>query len=360
MGLNETFTGLGVAIGPPLGGLLFSLGGFWCPFVTLACSLLPGVLFIHVAFRPAAGATADDDGDDDDDDESSVSVLDVLRIPQVALIVAACVLDESALTFVMPTFAEHALATGLASTPAAIGVYFTANALLYTIAAPTVGLFTTPGNARRMIVGGLTLTSVACFFFGPSAWLLPVLDALPLALPIPAAVLFGFALLGIGEGMAMAPLMEDMMVSCGRQGDAYINSLSSVMAASFALGEVVGPMVGTNLTALVGFHSATTALGLVLTAYTVLLALFGGRLRGSEELPQGEGKTVSAVADAALSPPTAADDGDGDRVGELPVGRRSRRSRVSTSELQLSRSKRVSSRRASLGAWSSRLSLTER
>ena len=60
-GLNETFTGLGVAIGPPIGGLLFALGGFWCPFVTLAIALLPGIVFIHVTFRPSAAEGFEDE-----------------------------------------------------------------------------------------------------------------------------------------------------------------------------------------------------------------------------------------------------------------------------------------------------------
>ncbi|KOO22731.1 amino acid permease family protein [Chrysochromulina tobinii] len=212
-GLNETFTGLGVAIGPPIGGLLFAIGGFWCPFVTLACALLPGIVFIHVALRPSAAEGFKDEVEGVEDDVSEAgSVLTVLRVPGVATIMLACVLAESAITFLMPTFAEHALATGLGTSAPAIGMYFTANALLYTVGAPLVGLFTTPANARRMIVCGMVILSGACFLIGPR----------------------------LGEGLAMAPLMEDMMVSCGANSSAYLNSLSGLMAASFALGQSGG------------------------------------------------------------------------------------------------------------------------
>jgi MFS family permease len=279
-GLNETFTGLGVAIGPPIGGLLFAIGGFWCPFVTLACALLPGIVFIHVAFRPSAAEGFKDEVEGVEDDVSEAgSVLTVLRVPGVATIMLACVLAESAITFLMPTFAEHALATGLGTSAPAIGMYFTANALLYTVGAPLVGLFTTPANARRMIVCGMVLLSGACFLIGPSEWVRPALADLPAR----GVVLFGFALLGLGEGLAMAPLMEDMMVSCGANSSAYLNSLSGLMAASFALGQVVGPLAGTILTAWLGFNRSSTALATALSLYTMGLLLFGGRLGGATE-----------------------------------------------------------------------------
>ena len=282
-GLNETFTGLGVAIGPPIGGLLFALGGFWCPFVTLAIALLPGIVFIHVTFRPSAAEGFEDEVEGVEDDVSeAVSVLTVLRVPGVTTIVLACILAESAITFIMPTFAEHALATGLGASAPAIGMYFTANALLYTVGAPLVGLYTTPANARRMIVCGMVLLSVACFLLGPSDWVRPALADLPAR----GVVLFGFALLGLGEGLAMAPLMEDMMVSCGANGSAYINyinSLSGLMAASFALGQVIGPLAGTILTAWLGFNRSSTALATALSLYTMGLLLFGGRLGGATE-----------------------------------------------------------------------------
>ncbi len=71
------------------------------------------------------------------------------------LIAGACVLSESALTFVMPTFAEHATSQGLASSPAAVGAYFAANALAYTVAAPLVGLVSSRRNSRVLIVVGM-------------------------------------------------------------------------------------------------------------------------------------------------------------------------------------------------------------
>lgn len=41
LGICEISTGLGYMVGPPLGGFLFSLGGFACPFFVLGTALLP-------------------------------------------------------------------------------------------------------------------------------------------------------------------------------------------------------------------------------------------------------------------------------------------------------------------------------
>jgi hypothetical protein len=55
------------------------------------------------------------------------------------------------------------------------------------------------------------------------------------------------------------------------------------MAASFALGQVVGPLAGTILTAWLGFNRSSTALATALSLYTMGLLLFGGRLGGATE-----------------------------------------------------------------------------
>ena len=62
----------------------------------------------------------------------------------------------------------------------------------------------------------------------------------------------------------MTPVMDDMMHSCGENADAAVNSLSSLMAASFSLGQMVGPIVGAGLTTRIGFPWACTLMALVL------------------------------------------------------------------------------------------------
>lgn len=277
LGMLEAFTGIGVAIGPPLGGVLYGLGGFSLPFVALACALLPGVAFIHVTFgRHAEAADSAEDEGEEGADESSIAT--ALQIPQVLIAIVTCVLAEATLTFVMPTFAEHATAEGLAASPAATGVYFAANAVAYTIAAPLVGFLTSSSNARVMIVSGMGVLSASTFFLGPSPWLRPLLPHHQGSAAHRGVVLMAFTTLGVGEGVTMAPLMEDMRTSCGEKADAYIDSLSGLMAASYALGEMLGPVAGSALAAWLGFNWASTALASTLAVWTGLLFVLSPRL----------------------------------------------------------------------------------
>ena len=61
-------------------------------------------------------------------------------------------------------------------------------------------------------------------------------------------MVLALVLFGLGESMSMTPVMDDMMHSCGENADAAVNSLSSPMAASFSLGQMVGLTVGAGLT----------------------------------------------------------------------------------------------------------------
>lgn len=67
----ETFTGLGFMLGPPLGGVLYSAGGFKLPFIVLGSlllSILPVVILIlprdqDLPQKVDTGLTASNDKD---------------------------------------------------------------------------------------------------------------------------------------------------------------------------------------------------------------------------------------------------------------------------------------------------------
>ena len=80
-------------MGPPLGGWLYSSGGYPLPFIALSTALIGATALLQVAFAPQVGggkggkgggmAASAVDGDDDDDEEEEVSVLRVISIRQV-------------------------------------------------------------------------------------------------------------------------------------------------------------------------------------------------------------------------------------------------------------------------------------
>ena len=142
-------TGLGYMVGPPLGGWLFSIGGFRTPFLLLGVLLLPAAALIHQRVPPelcrqeareqreGGGGTPTRDTptrhvrdtrarhvrvasrqalEKHEDGERDVPLGDLLRNPQILLIAVASVLANSDYAFLEPTLGDHAKALGIATT----------------------------------------------------------------------------------------------------------------------------------------------------------------------------------------------------------------------------------------------------
>lgn len=111
LGITEISTGLGYMVGPPLGGWLFSVGGFTMPFLVLGVMLLPAAALIyhrvpHEMFRVSK---------DELDAKSEVSMRSLMRNPQVVVIAVASMLANSDYAFLEPTLGDHSTAMNLAS-----------------------------------------------------------------------------------------------------------------------------------------------------------------------------------------------------------------------------------------------------
>ena len=54
LGICEISTGLGYMIGPPLGGFLYSVGGFSMPFIVLGFAVAPAAALLYSYMPPDA------------------------------------------------------------------------------------------------------------------------------------------------------------------------------------------------------------------------------------------------------------------------------------------------------------------
>jgi len=265
LGITEISTGLGYMVGPALGGWLFSMGGFTMPFLVLGSLLLPtaAVIYVHV---PAEMFRINKDGDDG---KGEVTLRALMRNPQVMIIAVASMLANSDYAFLEPTLGDHATANKVATTPDSIGMLFSIASVTYTLSCPLTGILAKRSRLgpRRVIVTGLVLQLVGFLLIGPS----PILrTGAGVAMPQMGAAL---VLFGLGESMSMTPVMDDMMSSCGAMADASVNALSSLMASSFSLGQMIGPLLGSAVTARLGFPSACSAMALVLLLHSSVIVL---------------------------------------------------------------------------------------
>mmetsp|Transcript_19402 Transcript_19402/g.58560 ORF Transcript_19402/g.58560 Transcript_19402/m.58560 type:complete len:470 (-) Transcript_19402:431-1840(-) len=323
MGLTEISTGLGYMVGPPLGGILFALGGFATPFMVLGLALLPAAALINYRLPP------DDRKRSNDETKGDVSMKALMRNPQITLIALASMLANSDYAFLEPTLGDHAKSFGHAQSEAGIGMLFSISSVTYTLACPLIGIlanryahrgrvctgcclvtseqmltqnaYPSPDEMSRerfgprpIILTGLLLQLIGFLLIGPSP-LLAMGPKLGLGQMVIALVLFG-----IGESMSMTPVMDDMMNSCGDLADASVNSLSSILAASFSLGQMVGPVVGTALTSRFSFPTACTAMALVLLLHTSAIFFI-------DAMPTRKGVRDGAYQElTALNPPEVA------------------------------------------------------
>jgi len=264
LGITEISTGLGYMVGPALGGWLYSIGGFTMPFLVLGTLLLPtaAIIYFHV---PAEMFRVNKELDG----KTELTIRALMRNPQVMIIAIASMLANSDYAFLEPTLGDHATANKVATSPDSIGMLFSIASVTYTLSCPLIGILANRSRLgpRRVIVTGLVLQLVGFLLIGPS----PILRiGESVAMPQMAAAL---VLFGLGESMSMTPVMDDMMSSCGASADTSVNALSSLMASSFSLGQMIGPLLGSAITARLGFAWACTAMALVLLVHSSVIGL---------------------------------------------------------------------------------------
>lgn len=264
LGITEISTGLGYMVGPALGGWLYSMGGFTMPFLVLGTLLLPtaAIIYFHV---PSEMFRVNKEGEG----KNEITLRALMRNPQVMIIAIASMLANSDYAFLEPTLGDHATANKVATTPDSIGMLFSIASVTYTLSCPLIGILANRSRLgpRRVIVTGLVLQLVGFLLIGPS----PILrTGDSVAMPQMAAAL---VLFGLGESMSMTPVMDDMMSSCGASADSSVNALSSLMASSFSLGQMIGPLLGSAITARLGFPSACSLMAGVLLVHSSVIVL---------------------------------------------------------------------------------------
>merc|ERR1712087_280588 len=132
LGICEISTGLGYMVGPPLGGSLFSLGGFAAPFLILGLALLPTAALIYYKVPPDNHRLGKEEA------RTDVAMQTLLSNPQVVVIALASMLANSDYAFLEPTLGAHLAEQGIANTPDSIGMLFSVSSITYTLACPVI------------------------------------------------------------------------------------------------------------------------------------------------------------------------------------------------------------------------------
>ncbi|XP_061173557.1 MFS-type transporter SLC18B1-like [Saccostrea echinata] len=270
-GVLETFSGLGLIVGPAVGGALYQLGGFGLPFFVVgSIAVLNGVLGYFLLGHI-----------DDSPRPKTKSILHLLKNPYTWVIALTISAGSFSLGFLDPTLALHVeKLPELNGKTALIGLMFLISGGVYSFTAPLWGYLTDKkGIVKTMIVLGGLVGAVGYLLMGPT----PLIEQLPFEL---WSIILSLALMGLGIGCAIIPTFRGLIDSAKELGmeenmDTH-GMVSGLFNSCFSLGAFMGPTVGGVLVEEFGFDwSATGCAGLI--TLSVFVTTIYGLLRSRSE-----------------------------------------------------------------------------
>ncbi|KAM6139652.1 MFS-type transporter SLC18B1 isoform 3-T3 [Phoenicopterus ruber ruber] len=214
LGSLEIFTGLGLVLGPPLGGFLYQSFGYEVPFITLGCIVLV-LVPVNMCILPKYDSIPSKD-----------SFWKLILLPKVFLLCLTIFSLSVCLGFLDPTMSLFILKKF--KLPAGyVGLVFLGLALSYSLSSPLLGLLSDkmPYLRKWLLVAGGLMTALCFFLLGP------------------APVLHIESENGFEEGLSLLGLV------------------SGLFNAMWSLGAFAGPTLGGFLNEKLGFEWASAIQG---------------------------------------------------------------------------------------------------
>ncbi|XP_023807782.1 MFS-type transporter SLC18B1 isoform X1 [Oryzias latipes] len=268
LGSLEVFTGLGLIVGPPVGGWFYHSFGYEVPFMLLGCLLLIMVPF-NLYVLPSIEA-----------DPSKDSFLRLLSHVKVLLICFVIFTLSSGLGFFDATLSLYAMKTFNLSS-GYVGLIMLGLSLPYCLASPLIGYFTDkyPDSRIGLTVTGGIVTAMGFCLLGPAPFLHISSQLWLLVLML--------GLIGFSLGMTAIPTFPEIIV-CAREkgleeGLSTLGMVSGLFGAFWSTGMFYGPIVGGLITQHLTFEWAATIQGGVGLLAALLLGMYSlwERRRGS-------------------------------------------------------------------------------
>ncbi|XP_027706412.1 MFS-type transporter SLC18B1 isoform X2 [Vombatus ursinus] len=259
MGSLEIFSGLGLVLGPPLGGFLYQTFGYEVPFVFLGCLVLlmvPLNMYILPNYDSAP---------------SQHSFWKLVTLPKVGLLSLVIISLSGSFGFLDPTLSLFVL-NKFNLSAGYVGLVFLGLALSYAISSPLFGLLSDkiPYLRKWLLVSGNIITAVCYMLLGPvpilhiesQLWLLVLVQVVN----------------GISAGMSIIPTFPEVL-SCAyengfEEGLSTLGLVSGLFGAMWSLGAFIGPTLGGFLYEKIGFEWAAAVQGLWALISGLLMGLY--------------------------------------------------------------------------------------
>ncbi|XP_036024740.1 MFS-type transporter SLC18B1 isoform X4 [Onychomys torridus] len=259
LGSLEVFSGLGLIVGPPLGGFLYQSFGYEVPFILLGCIVLL-MIPLNLCILPSY-----------ESEPGEHSFWKLVSLPKVSLISFVIISLSSCFGFLEPILSLFILEKF--NLPAGyVGLVFLGLALSYTISSPLFGLLSDrmPNLRKWFLVFGNLITAGCYMLLGP----VPILH-IKSQLWLMVLVL---VVNGVSAGMSIIPTFPEVL-SCAHEngfeeGISTLGLVSGLTSAMWSVGAFMGPMLGGFLYEKIGFEWAAAMQGLWALISGLAMGLF--------------------------------------------------------------------------------------
>ncbi|XP_045187398.2 MFS-type transporter SLC18B1-like [Mercenaria mercenaria] len=259
-GFGEIFVGLGLVAGPAVGGVLYGLGGFYLPFVSIGGLAMVCLPFMAL-FVPSA---AEDSAGNADKDQPRVPFTKIFCSLNGLLTTFTIVASTFMWSILDPTLEPYLRKFDLS--PELIGIIFLVMACAYAVTAPLWGWVSDKvEDGRPLLVVGFLFACLGSLLIGPSP--LIGLDSEYNQLWL---VILALVILGASASLSSVPTF-DMFFMLAEAAGCKTDTTTYCMVSAFwmsmySLGDFLGPSAGGFLLDTVGFNTMCT--------YTAGLCLF--------------------------------------------------------------------------------------
>uniref|UniRef100_A0A7S1F9L2 Major facilitator superfamily (MFS) profile domain-containing protein n=1 Tax=Noctiluca scintillans TaxID=2966 RepID=A0A7S1F9L2_NOCSC len=269
LGYVEAARGLGLLIGPLLGGILFRVGGYWAPGVASGTIILAvGLLSLTLPTPGVSGGTGTGTGAGGG--VGFRELCGTLRILTNLVMTSIMFLSFS---FLDPILAPYLEAPPYNLTSPFVGLMFTFCTVPYIITSVTVAPIARKAGETGFVVIGRILLGSLFLLLGPSHFL----PFLPQKVYLFAGTM---ALFGVVIGGVMVPgqtlMANDATKIRGPNTvvptEEFSDALSALTMVACTGGSIAGPLIAGGLTEVTDFQTATTILAFFVMGLAVVSA----------------------------------------------------------------------------------------
>jgi len=303
IGISESLGGIGLIIGPLVGGLIYAAAGYSGVFlIILVVFMVAG----FSTFRLIPDYVADvEKVEKEKFTLSTLAFHRVSPIQSVLLDLVVVLFGMAGPVYFEPVLAPHLLEAGYGYI--LVSFVFALPMLGYIIAVRVQTLLPPDLDRRLVLVGGLGVEGLGLILIGP--WE---------ALGLPRSLLLtsvGLILLGCGSAWAYLPTLPHMIKSAQVQlqikdKEKLSDSLSALMGTCHYLGEAIAPIFAGFFTSQMGFANASATFGW----FIVLYMLFFLYMTKSYQMFQScyfVAEDIKPLTEPQQDTPSAAKDSDG-------------------------------------------------